>query len=66
MAQFDSSQSDIPLNKCQFIFEGRSVTVAYQGTCDQALVQLYKSGRCTQEEIANILEIKEWDLRKTA
>lgn len=63
---FYDSQRGIPLNECQFVFESRTVTVAYQGTCKEALEQLYKSKRCTEEEISNIVEIKEKDLRKAA
>ena len=65
MTQFGSSQDSIPLTKCEFVFTDRTITVAYQGSCDEALTQLYKSGKCTQDDIANIQEIKEWDLRMT-
>lgn len=65
-SKFGNSQSEFPLNECTFVFESRTVRVSYAGPCMEALDQYYKAGRCTQEEIANILEIKERDLRKSA
>ena len=64
-AKFRDTQSDFPLNECEFVFEDRTIRVAYQGSCTEALDQLYKAGRCTQEEVANILTMKEKNLRKT-
>lgn len=58
-----NSQADHPLMECEFVFTTRSVKVAYNGTCYEALEQLFKCGKCTQDEIANIMEIKERDLR---
>lgn len=58
-----SSQAGHPLMECEFVFENRSVKVAYNGNCYEALEQLFRVGRCTKEEIANILEIREKDLR---
>lgn len=62
--KFGNSQAGFPFNQCEFVFVDRSVTVAYAGTCGQALDQLYKCGRCTKEEIANIVEIRERNLRR--
>lgn len=63
---FGDSQAGFPLNECTFVFENRIVRVAYAGSCMEALDQYYKAGRCTQEEVANILEIKEKNLREAS
>jgi hypothetical protein len=66
VAKFGNSQEAFPFNQCTFVFKDRTVRVAYAGTCVQALDQYYKSGLCTQDEVANILEIKEKNLRKAS
>lgn len=63
--KFGDSQKDVPLNQCEFKFSGRTVTVAYQGSCVDALRQLHKSGRCSEEEVANVVEIKEKSIRRS-
>jgi hypothetical protein len=63
--KFRDTQSDFPLNECEFVFENRTVRLAYQGSCTEALDQYFKAGRCTEDEVANVLTIKEKNLRKT-
>jgi hypothetical protein len=64
MPTFGNSQAGFPFNKCEIVFQDRIVTVAYAGPCSEALDQLYKCGRCTEEEIANMIEMREIDLRR--
>lgn len=66
IGKFGNSQKDYPLNECTFVFENRTVKVAYAGSCIEALEQYHRIGRCSQEEIANILEIKEKNLREAS
>jgi hypothetical protein len=65
-SKFGNSQSEFPFNECTFVFENRIARVAYAGPCTVALEQYYKNGYCTQEEVANILEIKEKNLREAS
>lgn len=64
--KFGNSQDKFPLNECTFEFPTRTVRVAYAGPCTVALDQYYKAGRCTKEEIENISEIKEKNLREAS